>query len=82
MTGVQTCALPISLSRGSKTRVQARGLRRGTGNMGRFSRKPINAWKMTGKKSSKKTDLRYTCTQCKKTTVQAAGTRAKRVEMI
>lgn len=69
-------------SRGSTTRVRARGLRRGTGNQGRFSRKPIGSWKMTGKKTTKKLDLRYTCTKCKKTTTQASGIRAKKVEMI
>jgi large subunit ribosomal protein L44e len=71
-----------TMSRGSISRVRARGLRRGTGNLGRFSRKPIGSWKMTGKKSTKKLDLRYTCTKCKKTSVQAAGIRAKRIELI
>lgn len=71
-----------SLSRGSTTRVQLRGLKRGFGNMGRFSRKPIGSWKMTGKKTTKKTDLRYTCTVCHKASVQSSGIRVKRIELI
>ncbi len=69
-------------SRGSQTRVHKRGLRRGVGNQGRFSRKPVSKWKMTGAKTTKKTDLRYTCSVCKKMTVQRKGTRTKKVELI
>ena len=69
-----------NLSRGSKPRLKARGLRRGVGNMGRFSKKAMGAWKRYGKKQTKKTDLRYTCKICKKTHTQRAGTRTKRVE--
>jgi len=69
------------LSRGSKRRTMSRGLRRGTGNRGRFSRPPIAKWKMTGAKNTKKTDLRYTCSTCKKTSMQKSGIRAKRVEL-
>lgn len=72
----------VTQSRGSKTRLMKRGLRRGTGNLGRFSRRPVAKWKMTGAKNTKKTDLRYTCSICKKTSVQSAGIRAKRVELI
>ena len=68
-------------SRSSKTRVRKRGLRRGFGNLGRFSRKPVAKWKQTGAKSTKKTDLRYTCNVCKKTSVQKCGIRTKRVEL-
>ena len=68
------------MSYGSIKRVRARGLRRGAGNQGRYSRptKP----KMTGKKLSKKTDFRYTCKECKKTHAQKDGFRAKRVELV
>ncbi len=71
-----------TMTRGAINRVMARGLRRGTGNQGRFSRKPIGSWKMTGQKTTKKLDLRYTCTECKKTHMQKAGIRVKRVELI
>jgi large subunit ribosomal protein L44e len=68
------------ISKGSKSRVKARGLRRGAGNLGRYSKPPKP--KMTGKKVSKKTDFRYTCNVCKKTHSQASGIRAKKVELI
>tara|TARA_Y100000310_G_C20687549_1_gene820049 strand:- start:2019 stop:2330 length:312 start_codon:yes stop_codon:yes gene_type:complete len=54
---------------------------KGHGNLGRYgSKPPVGKWKMTGSKSSKKTDLRYQCKDCKKTQVQKKGTRAKKVE--
>lgn len=68
------------LSKGSKKRVRQRGLRRGAGGHGRYSKPPKP--KMTGKKLSKKTDLRYTCKMCNKTHSQKKGFRAKKVEFI
>jgi len=73
---------PSSLSYGSKYRARLRGKARGYGNLGRYSKPAVTKWKMTGKKGTKKTDLRYECTVCKKTHVQRAGFRAKRVEFI
>jgi large subunit ribosomal protein L44e len=67
-------------SRGSQTRVKKRGQRRGAGNNGRYSRPPIASWKMTGSKTSKKTDLRYQCNDCKKTHGQKSGFRVKKLE--
>ena len=56
---------------------------KGHGNLGKYGSKPaISKFKMTGKKQSKKTDLRYTCTVCKKSSCQKKGTRAKKVEFI
>lgn len=69
-------------SRGSTIRVRKKGQKRGVGNWGRFSRKPIAKWKRSGAKSSKKTDLRYTCVVCKHASVQRKGTRAKKIEMV
>lgn len=68
------------LSKGSKSRLKRRGLRRGTGNLGRYSKPPKP--KMTGKKLSKKTDIRYTCKICNKTHAQNQGFRAKRLEFV
>jgi large subunit ribosomal protein L44e len=65
------------LSRGSTPRLSARGLRRGFGNYGRYS-KPTKP-KMTGKKASTKTNLSYTCEGCKKIWIQKQGIRAKKV---
>ncbi len=68
------------LSIGSKVRVRLRGERRGSGNLGKYSKPPKP--KMTGKKLSKKTDFRYQCTECKKMSVQKGGLRAKKVEFV
>jgi len=69
-------------SRSSLVRVQARGSRRGAGNQGRFSRKPIGSRKMSGKKLTKKTDFRYACKVCGKQHTQKKGKRSKKVEII
>lgn len=71
---------PSSLSYGSKVRARRRGQARGKGNLGRYSKPAITKFKMTGKKTTKKTDLRYECKECKKTHVQRKGIRTKRVE--
>jgi large subunit ribosomal protein L44e len=68
------------LSRGSESRVMRRGLRRGVGNLGRFSKPPKP--KMSGKKLSKKSDIRYTCKICNKTHTQRRGFRAKKLELV
>ena len=64
---------------GSKKRAKKRGAM-GLGSMGRYSKPPLSKFKMTGKKQSKKIDLRYTCSECKKTSIQGKAWRAKRVE--
>ncbi|MDP3639759.1 MAG: 50S ribosomal protein L44e [Nanoarchaeota archaeon] len=73
---------PSSLKRGSKYRARLRGAARGTGNLGRYSKPAVTKFKRAGAKNTKKTDLRYTCTVCKKTSSQRYGIRAKRVELI
>ena len=73
---------PSSLTYGSKVRARKRGAARGKGNMGRYSKPAITKFKMTGKKTSKKTDLRYLCTTCKKSHMQSSGIRARRVELV
>jgi ribosomal protein L44E len=73
---------PSSLSRGSKYRARKRGQARGVGNLGRYSKPAVTKFKRTGAKSTKKTDLRYVCNVCKKTSSQAQGIRAKKVEFI
>lgn len=71
-----------SLSKGSKVRARGRGLARGTGSLGRYSKPAVTKFKRTGAKATKKTDLRYTCQVCKKTSVQSSGIRSKRVEFV
>jgi len=71
---------PSALKHGSKIRARTRGRARGMGNLGRYSKPAIAQWKMAGKKGTKKTDLRYECTVCKKQSVQKKGIRVKRLE--
>ncbi|MBI2549069.1 50S ribosomal protein L44e [Candidatus Woesearchaeota archaeon] len=71
-----------SLTYGSKFRARKRGKARGFGNLGRYSKPAVTKFKRTGKKVTKKTDLRYQCAVCKKIHVQRMGLRAKRVELI
>ena len=71
-----------SLKRGSIQRGKKRGRGRGAGNLGRWgSKPPITKFNRTGAKSSKKTDLRYRCSECKKATTQRGGIRTKKVEL-
>ena len=69
------------LSHGSKVRQRLRGVNRGCGNKGRYSRKPVTARKRTGRKATKKNDLRFECTVCKKSHVQRKGKRTKKLEI-
>ena len=71
-----------SLSHGSKYRARLRGRARGVGNLGRYSKPAVTKFKRTGAKNTKKTDLRYTCSVCKKTVCQPYGLRAKKVEFV
>ncbi len=70
------------LGYGSKKRAKLRGSARGTGNLGRYSKPAVTKFKMSGKKTTKKTDLRYQCTKCKKSHTQNKGIRAKKVEFV
>jgi len=71
---------PRSMTYGSKLRARRRGAARGIGNMGRYSKPAITKFKMTGKKASKKVDLRYECSKCKKKHMKKKGFRAKKFE--
>ena len=50
------------------------------GNLGRYSKPALSKFKMTGKKQTKKIDLRYTCNVCKKTHTVGKAWRAKKLE--
>ncbi len=54
--------------------------RRGYGNKGRFSKRPVTQTKMASK-TSKKVDLRLTCPECSKKWVLSYP-RTKRVEFV
>ncbi len=73
---------PSSLSFGSKYRARLRGRARGVGNHGKYSKPAVTKFKRSGAKNTKKTDLRYTCTVCKKASCQAEGIRSKKVEFV
>ena len=78
----RTAGAKHPMSAGSKKRMHRRGEARGAGNLGKISRGAISSFKMTGKKTSKKTDFRYQCGECKKMHMQKKGIRAKRVELV
>jgi large subunit ribosomal protein L44e len=71
-----------SLKRGSKYRAKERGLAKGFGNLGRYSKPAVTKFKRTGAKTTKKTDLRYQCMECHKIHIIGSGQRAKRVELV
>ena len=74
---------PFSTHPLAKAGKKRRGFGHGFGNRGTRGSKPaIGSFKMTGKKSSKKTDLRYECKICKKTHVQRKGFRSKKIEFV
>jgi ribosomal protein L44E len=64
---------PSSLKRGGKLRVRLRGLWRGIGNQGRFSR--MKNQQKGKRKTTRKTNIVYTCTVCKKGKYQKKGKR-------
>jgi large subunit ribosomal protein L44e len=57
-------------------RARLRGRGRGLGNLGKWGSKPaVGQWKRKTK-NIKKTNLMWTCTVCKKSTIQKKGHRA------
>ena len=71
-----------SMTKFSKVRLKLKGLSTGFGNKGKLARGAINSWKRFNKKHSKKTDLRFTCSQCKKSSTNVGGNvRIKKVSI-
>ena len=66
-----------SMKRGSKIRMKLRGLWRGIGNQGKYSRMKNQAKKK--RKTTKKTNLMFTCTECKKSKYQKKGKRTSKI---
>ena len=66
-----------STKRGSKVRMKLRGLWRGIGNQGKYSRMKNQAKKK--RKTTKKTNLMFTCTVCKKSKYQKKGKRTSKI---
>jgi large subunit ribosomal protein L44e len=68
------------LSRGSTARLMLRGLRRGFGNQGRYSKPAIKNWKRKSK-STKRLTIMYTCSICKKSKGIKQAIRTSRLEV-
>jgi large subunit ribosomal protein L44e len=69
-----------ALKRGSIERAKKRGLGRGFGNLGRWGSKPaVTKWKRKTK-STKKTNIMYTCQVCKKSHYQKKGLRVSKIQ--
>ena len=68
-----------TLTRGSISRARLRGLGRGIGNKGRWGSKPPVTKFKRKTKTTKKTNLLYTCLVCNKSKYQKKGTRAGKV---
>ncbi len=62
---VSTGAKRGTLKRGSLARAKLRGSNRGIGNKGKYSKPPVSKFKRKSK-TTKKTNIMYTCDVCKK----------------
>ncbi|MDP7521204.1 MAG: hypothetical protein QF567_03140, partial [Candidatus Pacearchaeota archaeon] len=65
-----------TLTRGSLSRAKKRGLGIGIGNKGRWGSRPANTKHKRKSKTTKKTNIMYTCKTCKKSKYQKKGKRA------
>ena len=63
-------------TRGSLSRAKKRGLGIGIGNKGRWGSRPANTKHKRKSKTTKKTNIMYTCKTCKKSKYQKKGKRA------
>ena len=68
------------LSRGSTSRLKSRGLRSGTGNKGRYSKKAPKNWKRKTK-TTRRLAVLYTCKECGKTKGAKKAIRSGRIEI-
>ena len=70
-----------ALKKGSIERARKRGLGRGYGNLGKWgSKPPVTKWKRKTK-ATKKTNLMYTCQECKKSHIQRKGKRTSKLKI-
>lgn len=63
-----------ALKRGSKQRAKLRGRNRGMGNLGRWNKPAVSKFKRKSK-TTKKTNIMYTCKECNKSKYQKKGIR-------
>ncbi len=64
---------------GGKIRAKLRGIGRGIGNLGKWGSKPAITKNKRKTKTTKKTNLMYTCKECGKSKYQKKGQRAGKV---
>ncbi len=67
-----------ALKRGSKIRAKLRGLARGIGNLGRYSKPAVSKFKRKTK-TTKKAQVLYTCTVCGKSKNQKKSKRTSKL---
>ena len=68
---VSTGAKRGTLKRGSLARAKLRGSNRGIGNKGKYSKPAVSKFKRKTK-TTKKTNIMYTCSECKKSKYRAS----------
>ena len=68
---ISTGAKRGTLKRGSLARAKLRGSNRGIGNKGKYSKPPVSKFKRKSK-TTKKTNIMYTCSECGKSKYRAA----------
>lgn len=68
------------LSRGSTSRLKARGLRSGYGNKGKYSKPAVKSWKMKTK-VTKRITIVYKCKSCNKMKGIKKAIRSGRIEI-
>jgi ribosomal protein L44E len=73
---VSTGAKRGTLKRGGKARAKLRGLGIGIGNKGKWGSKPAVSKFKRKTKTTKKTNIMYTCKVCNKSKYQYKGTRS------
>jgi len=61
---------------GGRIRAKLRGLARGIGNLGKWGSKPAQTKHKRKTKTTRKTNIMYTCQSCKKSKYQKKGQRA------
>ncbi len=77
---VSTGTKRSSLKRGSKERARLRGCARGIGNKGRYSKPAVSKFKRKTK-TTKKPQILYTCSVCKKSKNQKKGKRTSKLQI-
>jgi len=75
---VGTGAKRGTLTRGSKSRAKLRGQSRGIGNKGKYSKPAVSKFKRKTK-TTKKTNIMYTCKECGKSKYKKKGKRTSKL---